>query len=275
MTCLIVVSSKSGNTRLVADALASEAGRCRRGSGRPARARGGCRGGARRGGHRARRVLDRQGGLCAPTLPRCSSGSAVSVSFSLARRLWRERGVLCPDSRPRARPPARDATYLGGAMCQGKMGAGVRARYEAMLAEHPGDERIRGMIDNFDAGACAPRRGRSGAYRRSRPRGPGVRAAAEPAHRVAAEASECIPCCMGRRTRGPRPCAGPRALHGPAEVCEGAWRYGDWPRCSALRPAGPRRRPPRRRACMSGRGGSRPMDPSWRCPPAAPRSRIA
>ena len=43
-----------------------------------------------------------------------------------------------------------DAEYLGGAMCQGKMGAGIRHRYEGMLADNPGDKRIQAMIDNFD-----------------------------------------------------------------------------------------------------------------------------
>ena len=155
MTCLIVVSSKSGNTRLVADALASElagAGVAAAGPLAPEEVAEAELGGA----DTVLAGFWTDKGTVRPTLPRCSSGSAVSVSFSLARRLWRERGVLCPDSRPRARPPARDATYLGGAMCQGKMGAGVRARYEAMLAEHPGDERIRGMIDNFDAALAHP-----------------------------------------------------------------------------------------------------------------------
>ena len=45
----------------------------------------------------------------------------------------------------------QDATYLGGAMCQGKMGPAVRARYEAMLVDKPGDARIEAMIANFDA----------------------------------------------------------------------------------------------------------------------------
>ena len=49
-----------------------------------------------------------------------------------------------------------DAEYLGGAMCQGKMGAGIRHRYEGMLAENPGDERIQAMIDNFDAALAHP-----------------------------------------------------------------------------------------------------------------------
>ena len=48
------------------------------------------------------------------------------------------------------------AEYLGGAMCQGKMGDAVRARYEAMLAKQPGDARIQAMIENFDAARSHP-----------------------------------------------------------------------------------------------------------------------
>ena len=48
------------------------------------------------------------------------------------------------------------ADYLGGAMCQGKMGPAVRQRYEAMLAEKPGDPRIQSMIANFDAASTHP-----------------------------------------------------------------------------------------------------------------------
>ncbi len=55
----------------------------------------------------------------------------------------------------RAKLPA-DAVYLGGAMCQGRMGSGVLARYEAMLAEKPGDARIMSMIDNFHAAESHP-----------------------------------------------------------------------------------------------------------------------
>lgn len=49
-----------------------------------------------------------------------------------------------------------DAIYLGGAMCQGRMAPAVRKRYEAVLAEKPGDERAQAMIDNFDAAASHP-----------------------------------------------------------------------------------------------------------------------
>ena len=48
------------------------------------------------------------------------------------------------------------AEVVGSAMCQGKMGAGIRRRYEAMLAEHPDDARAQAMIANFDAALAHP-----------------------------------------------------------------------------------------------------------------------
>ena len=48
------------------------------------------------------------------------------------------------------------AEVIGSAMCQGKMGAGIRRRYEAMLAEHPDDARAQAMIANFDAALAHP-----------------------------------------------------------------------------------------------------------------------
>ncbi len=48
------------------------------------------------------------------------------------------------------------AAYAGGAMCQGRMGEGVRRRYEAMLEQNPGDARVQGMIANFDAALAHP-----------------------------------------------------------------------------------------------------------------------
>lgn len=41
-------------------------------------------------------------------------------------------------------------------MCQGKMGPGVRARYEAMLAKDPTDARAQALIDNFDSALAHP-----------------------------------------------------------------------------------------------------------------------
>lgn len=43
-----------------------------------------------------------------------------------------------------------DNEVVGTYMCQGKMPQSVRKRYEGMLEQNPGDERIKGMIENFD-----------------------------------------------------------------------------------------------------------------------------
>lgn len=48
------------------------------------------------------------------------------------------------------------AELTGAFMCQGKMGPGVRARYEAMLAKDPTDARAQALIDNFDAALAHP-----------------------------------------------------------------------------------------------------------------------
>lgn len=48
------------------------------------------------------------------------------------------------------------AELAGAFMCQGKMGPGVRARYEAMLAKDPTDARAQALIDNFDAALAHP-----------------------------------------------------------------------------------------------------------------------
>lgn len=48
------------------------------------------------------------------------------------------------------------AELAGAFMCQGKMGPGIRARYEAMLAKNPGDARAQALIDNFDAALAHP-----------------------------------------------------------------------------------------------------------------------
>lgn len=48
------------------------------------------------------------------------------------------------------------AELVGAFMCQGKMGSGVRARYEAMLAKDPTDARAQALIDNFDLALAHP-----------------------------------------------------------------------------------------------------------------------
>ena len=48
------------------------------------------------------------------------------------------------------------AELAGAFMCQGKMGPGVRARYEAMLAKDSTDARAQALIDNFDLALAHP-----------------------------------------------------------------------------------------------------------------------
>ena len=49
-----------------------------------------------------------------------------------------------------------DNELLPGFMCQGRMQATVRERYDAMLRQNPGDARITGMIENFDRALTHP-----------------------------------------------------------------------------------------------------------------------
>lgn len=51
---------------------------------------------------------------------------------------------------------AADNEVVGTYMCQGKMPQSVRKRYEGMLEQNPGDERIKGMIENFDRAVRHP-----------------------------------------------------------------------------------------------------------------------
>lgn len=48
------------------------------------------------------------------------------------------------------------AELAGAFMCQGRMGPGVRARYEAMLAKNPTDARAQALIDNFNLALAHP-----------------------------------------------------------------------------------------------------------------------
>ena len=57
--------------------------------------------------------------------------------------------------RVRAYLPA-DAQYIGGAMCQGKMGMGVKRRYEGMLEKDPKNAQARMLIDNWNKAQSHP-----------------------------------------------------------------------------------------------------------------------
>lgn len=47
-------------------------------------------------------------------------------------------------------------TVLGGWMCQGRMPAAVRTRYEAMAAQNPGDPKAASFLANFDHALSHP-----------------------------------------------------------------------------------------------------------------------
>lgn len=49
-----------------------------------------------------------------------------------------------------------DAQYIGGAMCQGKMGMGVKRRYEGMLEKNPENAQARMLIDNWNKAQSHP-----------------------------------------------------------------------------------------------------------------------
>ena len=49
-----------------------------------------------------------------------------------------------------------DAQYIGGAMCQGKMGVGVKRRYEGMLEKDPENAQARMLIDNWNKAQSHP-----------------------------------------------------------------------------------------------------------------------
>ena len=55
----------------------------------------------------------------------------------------------------RAYLPA-DAQYIGGAMCQGKMGVGVKRRYEGMLEKDPENAQACMLIDNWNKAQSHP-----------------------------------------------------------------------------------------------------------------------
>lgn len=156
MRCLIVVSSAGGNTRMVAEHLERE---------------------LRSAGCEVPGVAD----VAAVSEDETRAADVVLAGF------WTDKGDCAPEMATflerlsgkrvflfgtagfggapeyfdrildtvRAQLPA-SAVYLGGAMCQGKMTPNVRTRYEAMLAEKPGDARIQAMIDNFDAALAHP-----------------------------------------------------------------------------------------------------------------------
>ena len=58
-------------------------------------------------------------------------------------------------NRVKSRLPA-DVQCLGGFLCQGKMPAAVRKRYEAMLEQNPEDAKAAMLLENFDLALTHP-----------------------------------------------------------------------------------------------------------------------
>lgn len=156
MSYVIVYSSKGGNTKLVAHALADAL--------REAGAEVACCADASAVDSDALAAADAvlagfwtDKGDCAPQMAAVLEGLAGKRVFLFGTAGFGgspEYFERIAD-RVRGHLPA-DAEYLGFAMCQGKMGPGVRARYEAMLAENPDDARAQAMIENFDAAVSHP-----------------------------------------------------------------------------------------------------------------------
>lgn len=156
MACLIVVSSRGGNTKKVAEALAQGL---------------------------AAAQIEVEG----PVEPGAVDDEVLAAADTVLAGFWTDKGYCAPElasllerlagkrvflfgtagfggsasyferilGNVQQHLPA-DAVLVGTAMCQGKMAPGVRARYEAMLAENPEDGRARAMLANFDAASTHP-----------------------------------------------------------------------------------------------------------------------
>ena len=190
ITCSMAVSSKSGNTKLVADALQRELS----GAGvrfavsfdlddadaEPVQSEGvesarGAEGGEAvengQSANAAASTLATQAseagvifvgfwcdkGSCSPAVQHFLQGLAGKRVF-----LFGTCGFGGSDEyfaqildRVRAYLPA-DAQYIGGAMCQGKMGMGVKRRYEGMLEKDPENAQARMLIDNWNKAQSHP-----------------------------------------------------------------------------------------------------------------------
>ncbi len=198
ITCSMAVSSKSGNTKLVADALRRELS----GAGVRFAASFDLDGAAAESAHPegvrgAENVEGAEGdeavedGQSANAAESTSSTSTIATQASEADVVfvgfWCDKGSCSPAvqhflqglagkrvflfgtcgfgesdeyfaqilDRVRAYLPV-DAQYIGGAMCQGKMGMGVKRRYEGMLEKDPENAQARMLIDNWNKAQSHP-----------------------------------------------------------------------------------------------------------------------
>lgn len=192
ITCSMAVSSKSGNTKLVADALQREL------------TDAGVRFAASFDLHAAEKsphsegvkgTEDVEGAEGSKTVENGQSANAAASTIATQASeadvvfvgFWCDKGSCSPAiqhflqglagkrvflfgtcgfgesdeyfaqilERVRAYLPA-DAQYIGGAMCQGKMGMGVKRRYEGMLEKDPENTQARMLIDNWNKAQSHP-----------------------------------------------------------------------------------------------------------------------
>lgn len=200
ITCSMAVSSKSGNTKLVADALQRELSYAGvrfatfidldDADAEPARSEGVE---SAKGAEGDEAVENGQSANAAASAPAESTLSASTLATQASEAdvvfvgFWCDKGSCSPAvqhflqslagkrvflfgtcgfgesdeyfaqilERVRAYLPA-DAQYIGGAMCQGKMGMGVKRRYEGMLEKDPENAQARMLIDNWNKAQSHP-----------------------------------------------------------------------------------------------------------------------
>lgn len=200
ITCSMAVSSKSGNTKLVADALRRELS----GAGvrfaafidlddadaDPAQSEGVE---SAKGAEGDEAVENGQSANAAASAPAESTSSTSTIATQASEAdvifvgFWCDKGSCSPAvqhflqglagkrvflfgtcgfgesdeyfaqilERVRTYLPA-DAQFIGGAMCQGKMGMGVKRRYEGMLEKDPENAQARMLIDNWNKAQSHP-----------------------------------------------------------------------------------------------------------------------
>lgn len=200
ITCSMAVSSKSGNTKLVADALQRELSYAGvrfatfidldDADAEPAQS-GGVE--SAKGAEGDEAIENGQSANAAASAPAESTLSASAPATQASEAdvvfvgFWCDKGSCSPAvqhflqglagkrvflfgtcgfgesdeyfaqilDRVRAYLPA-DAQYIGGAMCQGKMGMGVKRRYEGMLEKDPENAQARMLIDNWNKAQSHP-----------------------------------------------------------------------------------------------------------------------
>lgn len=190
ITCSMAVSSKSGNTKLVADALQreltdagvrfvasfdldgaaadlaqSEGVESARGAERDETVENG------QSANAAASALATQAseadvvfvgfwcdkGSCSPAVQHFLQGLVGKCVFLFGTCGFGESDEYFAQilERVRAYLPV-DARFIGGAMCQGKMGMGVKRRYEGMLEKDPENAQARMLIDNWNKAQSHP-----------------------------------------------------------------------------------------------------------------------